>query len=340
MEPTSEPRSANEPARLQSKLLKELVNGFAGKKIGVIGDIGVDRYTHGLVERISPEAPVPIVLVESEHLKLGIASNVADNVQALGGIPLLLGAVGEDRAAEDFYKLLDQLNISKKWIISDRTRRTVLKERIVSGSQQLLRVDYEHTHPLNLHARNSFLKNLVDICQEASVLIVEDYAKGLLDEELIQTTIKAASSRGVPVLVDPNEKTSLSCYKGAFLITPNRREAEKLTGRAITDDASLLEVGKILVNEIGAQFGVITLGKDGMAIFSRSESNCLKLPTYAREVYDVSGAGDTVVAVLALALASGADIPQAVTLANIAAGIEVSKLGTATVSPSELLALV
>jgi len=320
-----------------TRRLKLLLKKIEKKRILVIGDVGVDRYTIGLVERISPEAPVPIVLVEQEKLKLGLAANVADNVQALGGTSLLTGIVGEDRTAEDFRGLLKESGIQAQHLVVDRSRRTVLKERIVSDRQQLLRVDYESLHSLDRRMEAALLEKILELIPKCDAVILEDYAKGMLSRELASAIFAAAREAGKMVTVDPNAKTGVDMYKGATVLTPNTKEAEKLTGIQIVDDASLMRVGFQILKATAAQYVVITRGKEGMAIFTEGAKRVKKIPTFAREVFDVSGAGDTVISVMTLALSAGASIEEAAILGNLAAGVEVGKSGTATVSPDEIL---
>lgn len=318
--------------------LEALIDDWRGMRVLVIGDVGIDRYTLGSVERISPEAPVPIVRVEREIHKLGLAANVADNIAVLGGEPLLTGMVGKDRAAGDFKKLLGDAGISGSHLVLCPESRTVLKERIVTESQQLLRVDYESHHSVSQTTRKQLLAKVLALLPKVDAVIVEDYAKGLLDPGLLGRIFKAASKAGKLVAVDPNKKTPASWYAGATILTPNSREAEKLSGISIVDQESLVEAARKVLELSQAQHVIITRGKDGMALMSRGDFTVRMIPTYALEVFDVSGAGDTVIAVLALAMAAGATLEEAATLGNLAAGVEVSKRGTATVSPDEIRA--
>lgn len=308
-----------------------------GKRILVLGDVGLDRYTIGAVERISPEAPVPVVLVQEEKLKLGLAANVADNIRALGGIPLLVGVVGKDRGAEDFRQLLESVDIPSDHLVADPTRRTVLKERVVSDRQQLVRIDYESQHSISSEIEAQVIRKFKSLLGKVDGVIVEDYSKGLLTRSLVQEVFRLARKAGKNVAVDPNRMTDVSVYKGAGILTPNTREAERLSGVKIHDPKSLVHAGRTILRSTQAQHVVITLGKDGMAVFTQGLKSVSLFPTYAREVYDVSGAGDTVISVLALSLASGASIEEASLLGNLAAGVEVGKRGTATVSPEEIL---
>lgn len=316
--------------------LLQVLGSMRGKKILVIGDIGVDRYTMGIVERISPEAPVPIVLVHDEKLKLGLAANVADNVQALGGIPYLVGVLGTDRGADDFKILLQAAEIKNDFLVEDRDRRTIVKERVVSDYQQLVRIDYESPGAIHKDTQKKILKIIKSLLPEIDGVVVEDYCKGLVDRKFLKVIFENASRVGKFVAVDPNSKTPIDYYQGAWLLTPNTKEAESLSGVKIRDHETLVQAGRMILNKTLARHVVITRGKEGMAIFSKRDSLVKLIPTFAREVYDVSGAGDTVISVLALALAGGAPIEQAAILGNLAAGIEVGKRGTATVSSEEL----
>lgn len=325
------------PSGWDRERLKDLLLSMSGRRVLVIGDVGVDRYTVGTVERISPEAPVPIVLVQSEMLKLGLAANVADNIQTLGGEAWLVGMIGADDSARDFRELLRNAGIQSNHLVVDRSRRTVVKTRVVSDRQQLLRIDFESLHALDEGVEAQLLKKVAQLLPRADAVIIEDYAKGMLSSHFMQQVFKKARAAGKVVAVDPNTKTPLSHYVGASLLTPNTKEAESLSGVKIRDDASLLQAGSRILKKTRASHVVITRGKDGMAIFSAKSSRVKLIPTYAREVYDVSGAGDTVIAVLALALASGAELEEATILGNLAAGVEVGKRGTATVTPEEVL---
>ena len=324
------------PASWNKSRLMQILRAARGKRVLVLGDVGVDRYTIGMVERISPEAPVPIVLVEEEKLKLGLAANVADNVQTLGGVAWLVGVIGRDHCAQDFRRLLRGSGIVASHLVVDGSRRTVLKERVVSDRQQLLRIDYENLHALDAVAQRGILKKIGDLIDQVDGVILEDYAKGLLSARMMKEVFALARRAGKPVAVDPNARTPMEYYKGAYVLTPNTKEAEKLAGIAITDPASLTQAGRAILKATGARHVVITRGKEGMALFSRDNPVVRLIPTYAREVYDVSGAGDTVISLMALALAAGASIEEASVLGNLGAGVVVGKRGTATVTPSEI----
>ena len=323
--------------QMSEEQLLGILSEFKKKKIAVLGDVGIDRYTIGSVERISPEAPVPIVAVQQEYLKLGLASNVADNVVALSGSPLLTGVVGKDRNAKDLVDMLKKRKIPVSGLIADSTRRTILKERILGETQQMLRVDYEDTHPLVPAVQKQIQAAIVKAISTADALIVEDYAKGMLSDQSIAVAVKAAKAKKIPVLIDPHVKTPVEWYAHATLLTPNKKEAEKLVDQKITDQESLIAAGRKIMAKARTESLVITLGKDGMAIFKNAKTPPTMIPTFAQEVYDVSGAGDTVIAVMALVLSTGATLEEAAYVSNLAAGVEVSKRGTATVSQQEIV---
>jgi len=316
--------------------LSALMSRFSRKKIVVFGDVGIDQYTVGKVTRISPEAPIPIVEVTEVSYKLGLAANVADNVAALGGQAHLVGLVGKDHSGRIFQSLLKERGIASEYLVQDRQRPTTLKERVVAENQQVVRIDHETKTAISGDMISQTEERLERAIRGAHCVIIEDYAKGLVTSGLCQAAVRMAAKKDIPVLVDPNSKTPLKIYRGCTLVTPNTAEAEALTGIDIDSPARLREAGRMLLDELGSPFVIITRGKDGMAIFTKGRKDPVLMPTFAREVYDVSGAGDTVIATLALSLVAGGDIHEAALLANYAAGVEVSKRGTATVSQAEL----
>lgn len=315
--------------------LGRIIGAWQKKRILVVGDLGLDRYTLGVVERVSPEAPVPIVRVEEESLKLGLASNVADNIQALGGVAKIVGVIGQDPAGILLSGVMRESGIDPKNLIREKSYRTILKERIVSDRQQLLRVDYETPERLTEKMRSKVLRKMETLLPQSDAVILQDYSKGLLTPDFCSELFRLAASKKKWVAVDPNSKGKLPLYCGAYLLTPNTKEAESLSGVSIKDASSLDRAGRTLQDKTGASRVVITRGKEGMAVFEGSKK-CTLIPTFAREVYDVSGAGDTVISVMTLALVSGADLVEAATLGNLAAGVEVGKRGTATVSVQEI----
>jgi D-glycero-beta-D-manno-heptose-7-phosphate kinase len=314
----------------------EIVSKIPGKRILIVGDVGVDRYTLGTATRLSPEAPVPVVAVSAQKDKLGLAANVADNIKALGGIPYLASLVGEDSCCEELFQLLRQRGIPTEHVIRHPSRRTTLKERVVAQDQQIVRIDHETTSPLTKEAEELYLEKIIPIIEGFHAMILEDYGKGLLTDRVAAEVIGEARRQGCFVTVDPTTAVrSPSIYQGVSLFKPNANEAERLSGVEIKDEDSLHKAGAILLREVDAPIVVITQGKAGMTLFTRSDPP-VRIPTFARAVYDVSGAGDTVISMLTLAMVSGATLVEAALLANFAAGVEVGKQGTATVTIEEL----
>jgi len=314
----------------------EIIGKFSQKKIMIVGDVGVDRYTIGTASRLSPEAPVPVVAVHSVKDKLGMAANVADNIKSFGAIPYLTSMIGKDRIGEELHALLKENKIINDYVFPHSSRRTSLKERVIAQQQQVVRIDHEITEALNSEAEDFFLEKATKLLQQFDAVILEDYAKGLLTDNVARGIISAAQRAGKFIAVDPTTVVrSPATYKGVSLFKPNANEAEKLTGVEIRNEKTLYEAGNVLLQEIDAPIVIITRGKDGMTIFTKN-TKALHIPTFARSVYDVSGAGDTVIAMLTLAHISGASIEESALLANFAAGVEVGKQGTATVSIQEL----
>lgn len=313
----------------------QLISGFAGKRILVLGDIMLDQFIWGKVRRISPEAPVPVVEVSSESYHLGGAGNVAANISALGGVPVPIGLIGDDFAGGRLAELLQTRGVEGSGLLVAAGRPTTLKTRIVAHSQQIVRADRENKTPLpaenNAALAAAFLKWLPSV----GAVIVSDYDKGVVNRTLLGEVLPAAKRSGIPVLLDPKVHHA-DYYKPITLITPNHREAELLSGMTIENDSQLEAAGRMLLEKFDCPYVLITRGEEGMSLFFPGGSH--HLPTFAREVFDVTGAGDTVIATLAVAQAGGATVEEAAILANHAAGLAVGKVGTATVSPGELLA--
>lgn len=327
--------------------LQYLLNQFKKRTVLVVGDVGIDRYTVGDVERISPEAPVPVVWVKEEKHKMGLAANVADNLDALGARAHLVGVVGKDHFAREFRAMLRGTRVSNLGLVEDPARRTIVKERVVSDRQQIVRIDYESTGTLGVRTQKAVEEKVRKLIAKSDVVILQDYAKGFFTPKFLQKLIRFCRAQGKSVVIDPNPKSivdptlkgALSVYQGVSIFKPNLKEAERLSGIAIRSPESLRAAGEKLLGEVKSDFVVITRGKDGMAIFKRGSKKVVLIPTFAREVYDVSGAGDTVITILALAMASEATIEEAAVLANLGAGVVVGKRGTATVTPAEIRAV-
>ena len=312
--------------------MKEILEKFKNQKIAVIGDLILDKYIYGKVERISPEAPVPIVTVQKESFVPGGAANVAANVASLGGKAFLLGIVGPDQFKDELINKLADSNIDCRGILIDESKRTTLKTRVIGLNQQLLRIDYEDTHYIESHAEEEFINKLKEI-EDLSAIILSDYAKGTITRKLVKELKKLCSENSIPLLIDPKPKHK-EWYSDSFLITPNKKEALEMSSMIIDSEEDFLKVGKKIVNELSSNV-IITAGAEGMYIFEHHKAP-VHIHTEAKEVYDVSGAGDTVVSTLALAISSGASISEAAQLANAAAGIKVGKSGTAVVTYAEL----
>jgi D-beta-D-heptose 7-phosphate kinase/D-beta-D-heptose 1-phosphate adenosyltransferase len=310
------------------------MNPDLGKVVLVVGDIMLDEFIWGKVRRISPEAPVPVVEVLKEEDRLGGAGNVAANIKSLGGTPIPIGVVGKDHAAQRIVNLLkNDWRIDVSGMIED-DRPTTVKSRIVAHHQQVVRTDRESRKPLGSSINRALAEIFLKRLAEAQAVIVSDYDKGVVNRDLLSAILPEAKSAGVPVFLDPKVHHA-DYYRPITMITPNQREAELLTGTAIDDERSLDQAGRMLLERFECEYALITRGEEGMSLFNRMGSR--HFPTFAREVFDVTGAGDTVIATLALACAGGASFEQAAVLANHAAGIVVGKIGTATVARDELL---
>jgi D-beta-D-heptose 7-phosphate kinase/D-beta-D-heptose 1-phosphate adenosyltransferase len=310
------------------------VDALAGRRLVVLGDVMLDRYLWGRVERISPEAPVPVVEVERETYTLGGAANVAHNIAALGGAPRLVGVVGEDAAGERLRAELSARGLSDADLVLDPGRRTTVKTRIVAHQQHVVRADEEDRYPTGGAVTRRLVEAVERLLPEADALVVSDYGKGVIEPGVLVPAMGAALGLGLTVSVDPKEN-HFSFYKGATVITPNLAEAGLAYGRRLVDEATLVEAGHALRERLDLECALVTRGAEGMSLFLR-DGRHVHLPTVAREVFDVTGAGDTVVAVLSQALAAGADLITAARLANHAAGEVIRHSGTAVVEPEAL----
>ncbi len=314
--------------------LQAIVGRFSGRRLLVLGDLMLDHYLWGHCERISPEAPVPVVEVQKETSSLGGAGNVAANLTALGAEPVLVGLVGEDSRAQQLFEAFAARGVDTRSIVRDATRPTTMKTRIIAHSQQVVRADWESRADVTGAALDLLLEKLERELPRCHGLVVSDYGKGVITRPVLERAIGLARARKLPVAVDPKE-SHIDAYRGVSILTPNQLEAGYVMGQRVTDEASLMSVGWGLQKRLDAECALITRGADGMSLFEKS-GRYTHLPTVAREVFDVTGAGDTVVSVVALALAAGADYPEACYLANHAAGVVIREVGTATCSPSQL----
>jgi D-beta-D-heptose 7-phosphate kinase/D-beta-D-heptose 1-phosphate adenosyltransferase len=321
-------------APLDARRLAKLVHSFAELRLLVLGDVVLDEYLWGDVDRVSPEAPVPVVHVQRESMVLGGAGNVVRNVIALGGACDFCTAIGEDRAGERVVEMLAELGVDPAGTVRVASRPTTRKTRVVARSQQIVRFDRETDDPLPASAARALLAALDRFAPRAHGAVIEDYGKGTLAGATVRAAMRKLEGHGVPVAVDP--KQDLSPYRGASLVKPNLREAEALAGMRIRTRDDLAKAAQRLRRKLGGAAVVVTRGAEGMALFE-GDGRASFVGTPRREVFDVQGAGDTTIAALSLALRAGGSLLEAAVIANAAAGVVVSKVGTATASPAELL---
>lgn len=315
--------------------LTRLISKFSGAKILVIGDLILDEFIWGKVERISPEAPVPVVRVDSESFMPGGASNVANNIAALSGKVYLSGIIGNDKNADILTAELKKRGVDLGGVIVDGERPTTLKTRIIAHHQQVVRVDRERIMPIGDNLCDQILGFVRQKIDDIDALVIEDYGKGLITARLLSEIIPLAKRHKKVITVDP-KIDHFSYYKGITSITPNRQEAEGISGIRIKTDADIDRAGRKILKELESESVLLTLGEDGMQLFTK-DGRITHIPTVAQEVFDVSGAGDTVIAAFTLALSSGAKMSEAAHIANYAAGIVVGKVGVAAVTKEELL---
>ncbi len=315
-------------------MLNKILSRLSRTRILGVGDIMLDRFIWGKVSRISPEAPVPVVLVEKETFLLGGASNVVNNIHSLGGHVSLCGVIGDDEIGQRILKELTQKGVDTQGLMIEEGRQTTTKTRIIAHQQQVVRIDRETTDSPRPSTFRNLSRFIDGNLRGFDGIILSDYGKGLLTKDLIRTVIHRAGETKTFVMVDPKLK-NVFFYRGATVITPNTSEASAAAGVPITDLSSLKRVGKILLKRLRCNVLVITRGEEGMALFEANQEPYL-VPTVAKEVYDVTGAGDTVIGAMALAMAAGAGVKEAARIANHAAGIVVGKIGTATLTQEEL----
>lgn len=305
---------------------------FTRCKILIIGDIMLDKYYFGKVERISPEAPVPVVNIKKEETRLGGASNVAHNITSLGGQVLLYGAVGHDFFGKEIERMARQKNIATTFIKNNFP--TITKARIIGGKQQIVRLDFEEKMSLSEAEEEEIKRNIATVLNQYDILIISDYGKGLISESLCQFLIGQAHENRLRVIIDPKGK-NWNKYTGAGLITPNVKELSDIAGYSVdNEDAAIEKAAREVIERYRLISLLVTRSERGMSLVTPEKS--IHLPTHSEEVFDVSGAGDTVVATLSICLANGMEIPEAMQIANVAAGIVVKKIGTATLSCEEL----
>lgn len=303
--------------------------------VAVVGDMMLDRYIWGQVDRISPEAPVPVVNVEKTNMRLGGAANVAWNIASLGTSVRLAGVVGRDQSGRELRKLLSSRMLMTDFIVTDSRRVTTEKIRVVAHNQQVVRADFESGGEIVDRVLSRLRTAVKKAIEGSSAVVVSDYGKGVVSSAIMDSVREMADRAGAPILVDP-KAGHFSLYRGAYIVTPNKKEAGGFYNIRIGSEEELEKVGVSLLRDLEAQALLVTRGEDGMMLFENGKRPH-HFPTRASEVYDVTGAGDTVVSLLAAALAAGTPIHKSIELANAGAGIVVRELGTAAVTPEELI---
>ena len=315
--------------------LRSLLASFAGKRIAVVGDLMLDRYYWGTVTRISPEAPVPVVEVESEQVRFGGAANVANNIRSLGGVPLLVGLIGDDHPGKTFIDMLKEGGLDAAGLVVDAGRPTTIKTRVIAAGQHVVRVDNES----KAECPGDLISRIVDSVRhhirDLDAILIEDYNKGAVALQVIQELTSLARKHGTIVTVDPKFNHFLE-FKGVTLFKPNRRETEEVLGGRLRTMEEVEEAGRKLIAKLDAKNVLLTLGERGMSLIE-ANGGVTHLASAAESVQDVSGAGDTVISTLTLALAAGVGVVDACTLANCAAGVVVGQVGIVPVTPDQLL---
>lgn len=321
---------------LNHKRALEIIDRFSQAKVLVVGDLMVDHFIWGKVSRISPEAPVPVVEVDADHLLLGGSANVLHNIYAMGGRVYVSGVVGGDRMGKKLISEFRKRQIDTRGVVVEANRPTTLKTRIVAHSQQVVRFDRESRQPVDGDSIERMIAYIRALRDELGAIVISDYGKGVITKALLDGIRDLVRDRKIIVCVDP-KKSDFSLYEGCDIITPNHHEAGRAVGVDRVSRENLVEVGTTLLSRYDYQALLITRGEEGMSLFEKNDRiHHTLFPTQAREVFDVTGAGDTAIGVFALCMASGAAFKEAAFLANHAAGIVVGKVGTSTVSQAEL----
>jgi rfaE bifunctional protein kinase chain/domain len=323
--------------KLTENQIQNIIQSFAGKRVLIVGDVMLDSYWWGKVERISPEAPVPIVQIQKREFRLGGAANVALNLKRLGAEPILCSLVGEDMEAEVLLQKLTNEGLPTKGILYDKERPTTVKTRVIGNKNQLLRIDSEDDKQLSIEMEGRLAASVIHLLADADAVIIEDYDKGAISPRLIKTIVEAASSRNVPTVVDPKKRNFLQ-YNGVTLFKPNLRELAEglkldLDGQSPIEE--IRDAANALIQRMGVGIALITLSERGVFITNGKEDYLI--PAHIRSIYDVSGAGDTVVSVAALALCCGQPIRNVAALANLAGGLVCEKVGVVPIEKEELL---
>ncbi|MDR2192778.1 MAG: D-glycero-beta-D-manno-heptose-7-phosphate kinase [Endomicrobium sp.] len=315
--------------------LLKIIDAFKKQSVLVIGDTMIDKFVWGKVKRISPEAPVPIVEVTKETETLGGAGNVANNIAALGGKAYIVSAIGDDVIGRALMEMMRGKNINGDYLVCDQDRPTIIKTRIIAVSQQLVRVDKEIKGSFHRSTENKIIKNIETLIPKVNAVIISDYGKGVVSQKVLKKAIDLARKHKIPITVDPKTE-NFKKYKRVTTITPNTKEAmEGMNVKIAKSESDIEKLGGKILKTLNSDSVLITRSEKGMTLVQPG-NKITNIPTRAKEVFDVTGAGDTVISTMTLALAANADLPTSAEIANFAAGIVVAKIGTATASPKEL----
>ncbi|HCV42712.1 MAG TPA: D-glycero-beta-D-manno-heptose-7-phosphate kinase [Bacteroidetes bacterium] len=315
--------------------IKELLKGFLHKRIAVVGDLMVDSYYWGTVTRVSPEAPVPVVDVVSESTRLGGAANVANNIQALGGEPMLIGLIGDDHPGEMFLNILKEQNLNTEGIVQDTSRPTTIKTRVIAHSQHVVRIDNESKAECPERLRHRIVDAVKYNIQNIDGIILEDYNKGVITKDIIHEIIAVARKYNKIVTVDPKYNNFFE-YKNVTVFKPNKRETEEAIGKRIRNNDDVIQAGQSLLATLQAENVLLTRGEEGLTLFEKN-GEISHMRSLATNVQDVSGAGDTVISTLTMALVGGGTVREAAALSNCAASVVVGAVGIVPIQPDELL---
>ena len=320
---------------ISKKKLTDLLEKAKSKRIAVIGDVMMDKYVWGTVSRISPEAPVPVVEIDKESMRLGGAANVANNISSLGGHALLLGVVGDDLNGDEFRKTLKDEGTPEEGIVTDASRPTTVKMRVIAHDQHVVRIDSETKRNISDDVQKQLYTILKKNIDSIDGIIIQDYNKGVIVKEFIHSLVELAGQSGKIITVDPKFSNFFE-YRGVTVFKPNKKETEEAFGTKLTTEQDIERAGKLLLEKLHARSILMTRSERGMTLFN-ADGNTVHIPTMARHVADVSGAGDTVIATLTMMLACGADITEASSIANYAGGIVCGEVGIVPIDRSALL---
>ncbi|GMU86782.1 MAG: ADP-heptose synthase [Ignavibacteriales bacterium] len=324
--------------KIETSRLEELRNAFDGKKIAVIGDMMLDCYITGTTKRISPEAPVPVIEIENEFSRFGGAANVALNIVKLGGVALPFGVIGEDAYADMFADLMYASDISSEGLIRTKSRPTTAKTRIIAHHQHVVRIDKESTEPIDRETEDRLFHAFNAVVADVDGIILQDYNKGVLNESFISKVIALARKHDKLITVDP-KFTNFFAYKDVTVFKPNRKEASDVLKMKIKSSEDIEKACSLLMEKLNAEYILLTLGEEGVAVFGK-EGVIRRMPTKARKVADVSGAGDTVISTLTMALSAGAKMEEACYLANYAGGLVCEEVGIIPIEKDKLFTAV